>query len=42
MAVPNSYREFVLEQLGWVTPVTGKSIFGCCMKGNISTETKPM
>jgi DNA transformation protein len=28
MAVSESYREFVLEQLGRVTPVTGKSMFG--------------
>ena len=28
MAVSRSYREFVLEQLGRVTPVTGKSMFG--------------
>jgi len=28
MAVSKSYREFVLEQLGRVTPVTGKSMFG--------------
>jgi DNA transformation protein len=28
MAVSQSYREFVLEQLGRVTPVTGKSMFG--------------
>lgn len=28
MAVSNSCREFVLEQLGRVTPVTGKSMFG--------------
>ena len=28
MAVSDSYREFVLEQLGRVTPVTGKSMFG--------------
>ena len=28
MAVSPSYREFVLEQLGRVTPVTGKSMFG--------------
>jgi DNA transformation protein len=28
MAVFESYREFVLEQLGRVTPVTGKSMFG--------------
>ena len=28
MAVSQGYREFVLEQLGRVTPVTGKSIFG--------------
>lgn len=28
MAVSESYREFVLEQLGRVAPVTGKSMFG--------------
>jgi DNA transformation protein and related proteins len=28
VAVSESYREFVLEQLGRVTPVTGKSMFG--------------
>ena len=28
MAVSQSYREFVLEQLGRVTSVTGKSMFG--------------
>ena len=28
MAVSQSYREFVLEQLSRVTPVTGKSMFG--------------
>src|SRR5690242_12420495 len=28
MAVSQSYREFVLEQLGRVTPVTHKSMFG--------------
>jgi DNA transformation protein len=28
MAVSQSYRDFVLEQLGRVTPVTGKSMFG--------------
>ena len=28
MAMSQSYREFVLEQLGRVTPVTGKSMFG--------------
>ena len=28
MAVSQSYREFVLEQLGRVTPVTDKSMFG--------------
>src|SRR5262249_16906868 len=28
MAVSHSYRDFVLEQLGRVTPVTGKSMFG--------------
>ena len=28
MAVSESYREFVLEQLGRVTPVIGKSMFG--------------
>jgi DNA transformation protein len=28
MAVSKTYREFVLEQLGRVTPVTGKSMFG--------------
>jgi DNA transformation protein and related proteins len=28
MAVSQSYREFVLEQLGRVTPITGKSMFG--------------
>ena len=28
MAVSQSYREFVLEQLGRVSPVTGKSMFG--------------
>ncbi len=28
MAVSQSYREFVLEQLGRVTPVSGKSVFG--------------
>ena len=28
MAVSDSYREFVLEQLGRVTPVMGKSMFG--------------
>lgn len=28
MAVSRTYREFVLEQLGRVTPVTGKSMFG--------------
>ncbi len=28
MAVSQSYRVFVLEQLGRVTPVTGKSMFG--------------
>src|SRR5215813_13091032 len=28
MAVSQSYREFVLEQMGRVTPVTGKSMFG--------------
>jgi DNA transformation protein and related proteins len=28
MALSQSYREFVLEQLGRVTPVTGKSMFG--------------
>ena len=28
MAVTQSYRDFVLEQLGRVTPVTGKSMFG--------------
>ncbi len=28
MAVSQSYREFVLEQLGRVTPVTSKSMFG--------------
>ena len=28
MAVSQNYREFVLEQLGRVTPVTGKSMFG--------------
>jgi hypothetical protein len=27
MAVCQSYREFVLEQLGRVTPITGKSMF---------------
>ena len=36
MAVSPSYRDFVLEQLGRVTPVTGKSIFGgvgICARG---------
>jgi len=28
MAVSQSYREFVLEQLGRVAPVTGRSMFG--------------
>ena len=28
MAISESYREFVLEQLGRVTPVTGRSMFG--------------
>jgi DNA transformation protein len=28
MAVSESYRDFVLEQLGRVTPVTGKLMFG--------------
>ncbi len=28
MATSQSYRDFVLEQLGRVTPVTGKSMFG--------------
>jgi DNA transformation protein and related proteins len=28
MAVSESYREFVVEQLSRVTPVTGKSMFG--------------
>ena len=28
MAVSQSYREFVLEQLGRMAPVTGKSMFG--------------
>lgn len=28
MAVSAAYREFVLEQLGRVVPVTGKSMFG--------------
>src|SRR5512132_3808295 len=28
MAVLQSYRQFVLEQLSRVTPVTGKSMFG--------------
>ena len=28
MAVSPSYRDFVLEQLGRVTPVSGKSMFG--------------
>lgn len=28
MAASQSYRDFVLEQLGRVTPVTGKSMFG--------------
>ena len=28
MAISDSYREFVLEQLGRVTPVMGKSMFG--------------
>lgn len=28
MAVSESYRDFVLEQLGRVTPVTGKAMFG--------------
>ncbi len=28
MAVSESYREFVLEQLGRVKPVTGRSMFG--------------
>src|SRR5215831_13945440 len=28
MATSESYRDFVLEQLGRVTPVTGKSMFG--------------
>jgi hypothetical protein len=28
MAVSQSYRDFVLEQLGRVSPVTGKSMFG--------------
>jgi DNA transformation protein len=28
MAVSDSYRDFVLEQLGRVMPVTGKSMFG--------------
>jgi DNA transformation protein and related proteins len=28
MAVSQSYREFVLEQLGRVMPVNGKSMFG--------------
>jgi DNA transformation protein len=28
MPVSPTYREFVLEQLGRVTPVTGKSMFG--------------
>src|SRR3982751_4649529 len=28
MATSQSYREFVLEQLGRSTPVTGKSMFG--------------
>ena len=28
MAVSQSYRDFVLEQLGRVAPVTGKSMFG--------------
>jgi DNA transformation protein and related proteins len=28
MAISESYRDFVLEQLGRVTPVTGKSMFG--------------
>jgi len=28
MAVSENYREFVIEQLGRVAPVTGKSMFG--------------
>jgi DNA transformation protein len=28
MAVSESYRDFVLEQLGRIMPVTGKSMFG--------------
>jgi len=28
MAVSPSYREFVLEQLGRVTPISGRSMFG--------------
>jgi DNA transformation protein len=28
MAVSQSYRDFVLEQLGRVTPMTGRSMFG--------------
>ena len=28
MSVSKSYLDFVLEQLGRVTPVTGKSMFG--------------
>jgi DNA transformation protein len=28
MAISETYRDFVLEQLGRVTPVTGKSMFG--------------
>jgi DNA transformation protein len=28
VAISESYRDFVLEQLGRVTPVTGKSMFG--------------
>lgn len=28
MAVSKTYRDFVLEQLGRVTPVSGKSMFG--------------
>ena len=28
MAVSQSYRDYVLEQLGRVTPVTSKSMFG--------------
>lgn len=28
MALSETYRDFVLEQLGRVAPVTGKSMFG--------------